>query len=596
MAELGFQDLTFSRGGAPLLDGTGLQIEKGERLGLLGRNGSGKSTLMALLAGDLRPDEGEIVRRPGLVLARLAQEVPKTLAGTVSEQLHEALTGADVAGDWEAEQRIGDVAAKLGLDPGEQVAAMSAGSKRRVLLAQALVMEPDVLLLDEPTNHLDIEAIKGLEELLLRRSGSLLFVTHDRTFLQRVATSIIDLDRGALQRYDCDYQTYLDRKESELEAERGQRAEFDKKLAKEEAWLRQGIKARRTRNMGRVRALDRLREERAARRKETGKVKVKLTEADRTGQVVVRADKVSQDFGSGPVVSDFSIEIQRGDRIGLVGPNGCGKTTLVQLLLKELKPTQGQIHHGTNFQVARFDQLHSTLDEKLTLQENVCGDGDTVFVGGGARNVMGYLMDFLFTREQIRGSIKHLSGGERNRVQLAKLLARPCNVLVLDEPTNDLDLETLEILEELLADFQGTLLLVSHDRSFLDNVVTSTLVFEGAGKFREYVGGYEEYRRARDQAAAPKPKKKAKAPAKPAAADKPRKLTYGERLELDKLPEQLEALEASKAELEAAMGDPDFYRRPGEEIAAATDKLKALDEELGRVYARWEELEELASA
>ncbi|QDU66065.1 ATP-binding cassette domain-containing protein [Engelhardtia mirabilis] len=595
MAELGFQDLTFSRGGAPLLDGTALHIEKGERLGLLGRNGSGKSTLMALLAGELVPDEGQIVRRPGLVVARLAQEVPKTLRGTVSELLHEALADVEVAGDWEAEQRIGDVTAKLGLVADEKVADMSAGSKRRVLLARALVMEPDVLLLDEPTNHLDIEAIRGLEELLLRRGGSALFVTHDRTFLQRVATSIVDLDRGALRRYDCDYQTYLERKESELEAERGQRAEFDKKLAKEEAWLRQGIKARRTRNMGRVRSLLKLREERAERRKEAGRVKVALTEADRTGQVVMRADGLTMDFGAGPVVNEFSIEIQRGDRIGLVGPNGCGKTTLVQLLLKELSPTAGAVQHGTNFQVARFDQLHSTLDDSLTIQENVCGDGDTVFVGGGARNVMGYLMDFLFTREQIRGSIKHLSGGERNRVQLAKLLARPCNVLVLDEPTNDLDLETLEILEELLAEFQGTLLLVSHDRAFLDNVVTSTLVFEGRGRFREYVGGYEEYRRASERAAAPKAKKAKPAKQEPKAA-KPRKLTYGERLELEKLPERLEALEAEKSTLEKSMGDPDFYRRPGEEISAATDKLKSMEVELARVYARWEELEALASA
>ncbi|MCY2961199.1 MAG: ATP-binding cassette domain-containing protein [Planctomycetota bacterium] len=589
MAELGLDNVTVTFGGSPLLERISLQIERGERVGLLGRNGSGKSTLLRVLAGELAPDQGLVVKRQGLRIAGLSQQVPKSMPGTVSESIHAALRAAGVEEGWQSEARCDQVIAQLALDPGARVETLSAGAKRRVLLAQALAIDPDVLLLDEPTNHLDIDTIRNLEEHLVRRGGALVLVTHDRAFLQAVATRILDLDRARLRAFDCRYDQYLERKEAVLAAERHEAAEFDKKLAQEEVWIRRGIEARRTRNMGRVRALKAMRQDRLARREEVGRAKATVQEGSRSGQIVLRATDLKQSFGGRELLGGLSLEVQRGDRIGIVGPNGCGKTTLLKILLGELAPEGGTIRHGTNLEVARFDQLHATLDHSKTIQENLSGDGDTVMVGGVARNVIGYMKDFLFRPEQVREPVSRLSGGERNRVQLAKILARPCNLLVLDEPTNDLDLETLELLEDLLLEYQGTLLLVSHDRAFLDEVVTSIVVFDD-GRVTESVGGWSDWmaRRAEGEPS----KAQAKSRAKPAAeaAPKPRKLTYAEKIELDKLPLRIETLEREKSGIEAAMSDPAFYRGPAADITAKTARLAELGREIDAAYARWEAL------
>jgi ATP-binding cassette subfamily F protein uup len=597
MAELGLKGVTHSFGGPLLLDDVTLQLEKGERIGLLGRNGCGKSTLLGILGGTITPDDGEVLRRKGVRIAGLAQAVPDRQAGTVRSHVEAAATelGGSDLGEWEVERRVDAVLAQLVLDPTAEVRDLSAGSKRRVMLARALVAEPDVLLLDEPTNHLDIEAIGGLEDFLQRRAGVLMFVTHDRAFLKKLATRIIDLDRGALRSYDCGYETYLERRDAELEAEAGQNAEFDKKLAQEEAWLRKGIRARRTRNMGRVRALRAMRVERSERRDVVGRARARVQDAERTGQVVLRAKGLGHSFGDKRVLGAFDTEIQRGDRIGLVGPNGCGKTTLVKLLLGQLTPQEGTVKRGTKLEIASFDQLHSVLDDTKTLQENVCDHGDTVTIGGKSRHIVGYLQDFLFTPDQVRGSIARLSGGERNRVQLARILARPCNLLVLDEPTNDLDLETLELLEELLLDYQGTLLVVSHDRAFLDNVVTSTMVFEGDGRVREYVGGYADWLELAGEREPPKARAKAAAAPARSAETKPRRLTYMEKKELDALPDRIERLEAEKTALEARMSRPDFYAGPGDAIAEATKRFETLTADLAEAYDKWTLFEGIAS-
>ena len=606
MAELGLRGVTLTFGGTPLLDAVDLFVERGERIGLVGRNGAGKSTLLKLLAGTLTPDEGERVVRPGLVLSALVQDVPDDLTGAVASVLGAALDDLELEGDWERDARLGAALDELGLAPDAEVASLSAGKKRRVLLARALIREPDVLLLDEPTNHLDVDSILSLEETLPRRAGALVFVTHDRRFLERTATRIVDLDRGHLTSHDCDLSTFLERKEAALEAEAEANKQFDKKLAQEEAWIRRGIKARRTRNMGRVRALKALRAERAARREGPGRVEAKLQEAARSGQKVLRASGISKAFGDQPVLGQLDLELMRGDRVGLVGPNGSGKTTLLRILLGELEPDTGEVTRGTNLEVARFDQLHETLDPKKTVWENICDDGDHVTVAGRQRHVLGYLQDFLFTPEQARGPIDRLSGGERNRLQLAKLLTRPANLLVLDEPTNDLDVETLELLEELLIGFEGTLLVVSHDRAFLDNVVTSLLVFEGEGRVREIVGGYEDWRRvhereeaerrAQAEAAEAKAARRAAQAAQAAPARDPasRKRTYAESLELEALPARIEELEERRDASTADMADPAFFRQDGETIAAAKAALDALEAELAEAYARWEELEALA--
>jgi ATP-binding cassette subfamily F protein uup len=596
MAEIGLSGVTHGFGGPLLLDGVELQIERGERVGLVGRNGAGKSTMLKVLSGRLKPDGGVVTRRADLRIAGLEQEVPTEFHGTVHERLVEVLDELGLEHDWEVEQRLDRVLVDLGLDPAARLEHLSAGAKRRVLLARALVVEPDVLILDEPTNHLDLEGVLHLEEYLLRREGALVFVTHDRAFLRRVATRILDLDRGQLRSYTCDYTTYLERREAELAAEEEQNVQFDKKLAKEEAWLRRGVKARRTRNMGRVRALKAMREERASRREVQGRARADLNQAGRTGQLVIRASDVSVAFGAKRVLDGVELEVQRGDRLGVVGPNGAGKSTLLSVLLGERTPDSGTVRIGTGVEVGRFDQLHTVLDESKSVMENVVDFGDTVTINGHSRHILGYLGDFLFTPEQARGPITKLSGGERNRLQLAKLLARPSNLLVLDEPTNDLDVETLELLESLLVEFKGTLIVVSHDREFLDNVVTSTLVFEGEGRVREYVGGYTDWRRdaereakAETRAAATAPK-----PGKVREQTRPRRLSFKEKQELEALPARIEALEERKSELEAAMADPDFYRREGDAIAADTAEFEALAADLESSYARWEELEALA--
>ena len=594
MALLSLNDVRLTFAGPALLDSVSLQIEEGERLGLLGRNGAGKSTLLKLLEGTLAPDSGDVVRRPRLRVAGLQQDVPRDLSGRVSDYLHEACGAARSDASWEIETRIDQVAHDLSLDLSAELEAPSAGAMRRVLLAAALVRDPDVLLLDEPTNHLDIDAIRHLEETLLRRRGALVFVTHDRSFLRGLATRILDLDRGTLRSYPISYDAYLAQREQELRVEAAQSALFDKKLAQEEAWLRQGIKARRTRNEGRVRALDSLRLERRARRDEVARVKAALQEADRSGRKVLRCEGVGYAFEGTPIVRDLTTTILRGDRIGILGPNGCGKTTLIRLLLGELEPQQGTVTAGTKLEVAHYEQLHDVLDDTRSVIGNIGEGRETITVGGSERHVVSYLRDFLFTPEQIQGPVTRLSGGERRRLQLAMVLSRPCNLLVLDEPTNDLDLETLELLEDLLMEFEGTLLLVSHDRAFLENVITSTLVFEGDGRWREYVGGYEDWLRQRKpaEAEAAPAAKRAKAERTPAQ----RRVGYIERRELSLLPEKIAALEAERQGLFDLMMSATFYTKPGVEIAKASERLAALEEDIRKAYARWLELESLASS
>ncbi|EGW53611.1 ATP-binding cassette domain-containing protein [Candidatus Endoriftia persephone] len=626
MALINLRGIQVSFGGPPLLDGIDLSIDKGERICLLGRNGAGKSTLMKLILGELQADDGERVVNAGVRIARLIQEVPAGTQGSVFEVVadgagdlagtlkryhqlsHQLAESADesllerlaqvqheleAADGWQLEQRVETVISRLSLDPDVEFTALSGGLKRRVLLAQALVNEPDLLLLDEPTNHLDIESIAWLEEFLLGYRGALLFITHDRAFLRHLATRILELDRGRLGDWPGDYDNFLRRKQEQLNAEALENARFDKKLAQEEVWIRQGIKARRTRNEGRVRALKAMREERGQRREQGGKVRMQLQQAERSGKLVVEAQGVSYAWDSTPVIRDFSCTILRGDRIGIVGPNGAGKSTLLNLLLGRLQPDQGRVELGTNLEVAYFDQLRDALDENQTVQDNVGGGRDQVTVNGKPKHIISYLQDFLFSPERARGPIKALSGGERNRLLLAKIFLTPANVLVLDEPTNDLDVETLELLEELLLDYQGTLLLVSHDRDFLDHAVTSCLVFEGDGRVGDYVGGYSDWERMHKQAlqkSAPAPAKLAK-PAARAAKKASVKLSYKDQRELDELPARIEVLEASLEQIQTRMADPTFYQQGSDEVAVVQQQMQSTEAELETAYARWEELE-----
>ncbi len=625
MSLITLRNIQIGFGGPLLLERVNLTIEPGERICLLGRNGEGKSTLMRLLTGELQPDDGEIVLRQGAYIASLPQEVPVGLEGSVFDvvaqgvgelaglvrdyhhisslpvekhdadwlqQLEQAQHELEVADGWQLEQRVERVISRLSLDPEPVFATLSGGMKRRVMLAQALVMQPDLLLLDEPTNHLDITAIDWLEEFLLSYGGSLLFVTHDRSFLRRIATRIIELDRGQLTDWPGDYDNFLRRKEERLHAEAQERAGFDKKLAAEEVWIRQGIKARRTRNEGRVRALEQMRRERSQRREQAGTASMALHAVERSGKLVVEADGLSYAWDQRPIIQDLSCTIIRGDRIGIIGPNGSGKTTLLNLLLGKLEPDSGSVRLGSKLEIAYFDQLRGSLDESRSVRDNLAGGSDKVDINGKQKHVISYLRDFLFAPDRASQPVSSLSGGERNRLLLAKLFTRPFNILVMDEPTNDLDVETLELLEELLLEYQGTLLLVSHDREFLNNVVTSTLVFEGDGLVAEYVGGYDDWLRQRKSAAIGKPAAKKRVEKQP--AERPKKLSYKEQQELEKLPQQIESLDLELAELQQQMANPAVYRQGGAEIATLKGRLAELEAALEQSYARWEALDSVA--
>jgi len=626
MSLINLQHVDVSVGGPrPLLAGVEFALEPGERVCVVGRNGTGKSTLLRLLAGEIEPDDGTVRRQSGLRIARLTQEVPGEIRGAVFDVVAHAVghvgdllaefhrlsqsaaTAADIEtmgrvqaridaeGGWDIERRVSEVITRLNLDENADFASLSGGMKRRVLLARALATAPDVLLLDEPTNHLDIENIQWLEDFLGGFGGSVVFVTHDRGFLRALATRILEIDRGGVTSWPGDYDNYLRRREERLNAEAQEQARFDKKLAQEEAWIRQGIKARRKRNMGRVRELQQMRRERAARREHEGRVKMEAAAASGSGKRVVEAEDVAFAYDGKPIVRDFSTTILRGDRVGIIGPNGSGKTTLIRLLLGELQPRAGTIHTGTNLQVAYFDQQRAQLDESATAVENVAGGQDFVTLNGQQKHVMSYLQDFLFAPQRARAPITKLSGGERNRLLLARLFSRPSNVLVMDEPTNDLDIETLELL---VAEYSGTVLLVSHDRAFLDDVVTSVLVLEGGGRVKEYVGGYSDWQAQRSAPAGGERAKRGKPaepkPARPGKAVGPPGLDSKQKKELDGLPDRIDRLESRIATLTEQLGDPALYRDGGDP-KAVNDELAAVQAELDRAYARWEELDGLST-
>ncbi len=599
MAVLTLDDLSLAFRGVHVLDNVSRTIEPGEKIGLLGRNGTGKTTLLRLIAGSQEPDAGACVLASGKTVSFLPQEVPVDLVGRVLEVVQDAL-GSQVAGgqieEWEAEAKSQKIIDLMGLDADGDIQTLSAGRKRRVLLARALVTDPDLLMLDEPTNHLDLEAIEWLEKFLSSWRGALLFVTHDRGFLRRVANSIWELDRGHLSAWECEYDVFLKRKAAAIEVEEKQNALFDKRLAEEEAWIRQGIKARRTRNEGRVRALKQMREERRQRREQPGKANIAIQESGRSGTLVCKATGVCFSYADNLIINRFSTTILRGDKVGFIGPNGCGKTTLLRLLLQDLEPQEGSVRLGTQLEVRYFDQLRGQLDFEQTVVEQINGGNDFVTIDGNRRHVISYLQDFLFTADRARLPVKFLSGGERNRLLLAKLFARPANVLVLDEPTNDLDLETLELLEQRLVDFQGTVLTVSHDREFLDHVVTSVIAFD-QGTVQEYVGGYTDW--IRQRGAVEPAKESLNSPEKKTAThpapeqQKPKKLSYKEKRELEHLPAQIEQMEADIAELHEAMLDASFYRRPAEEIASTQKSLQELESRVAAAYARWQQLEQI---
>lgn len=623
MALIELRKLDYSIGGPLLLDDVEFALEPRERVCVVGRNGAGKSTLLKLIDREIHPDDGEVRVSPGVVVARLAQEVPLGTDGSIFDVVAGALGDigkllaeyhhlvhhlvddsdmralADVqsrieaANGWDLDRRVTQVLGKLELPEDDEFRAQSGGMKRRVLLARALVLEPDVLLLDEPTNHLDIEAIAWLEEFLKNFAGSVVFITHDRRFVRSLATRIIEIDRGKLTSWPGDYENYLRRREERLHAEAQANALFDKKLAQEEVWIRQGIKARRTRDEGRVRRLEAMRRERGERRNQTGNVRMQAGTAQNSGRKVIEANEIAYSIPGRSLIRDFSTTIMRGDRIGLIGPNGSGKTTLLRLLLGELEPQAGEVRIGTQLEIAYFDQHRTQLREDMSALDNVADGREFIEINGARKHAIGYLQDFLFTPERARAPISALSGGERNRLLLARLFAKPSNLLVMDEPTNDLDVETLELLEELLVDYAGTLLLVSHDREFLDNVVTSTLALEGEGRVGEYVGGYAEWLRQRPQAMSMRPRNEAAAIAAEPLAPVPvrRKLAYKEMRELEKLPGVIEALEIRIAELTAAMNDPSYFRQSADAIVAANEAMAKSQAELDAAYARWQELE-----
>ena len=587
--------------GPPLLDEVSCVIEPGQKIGLLGRNGAGKTTLLKMLSGQQDPDAGKIILAAGVRVRQLSQHVPTDESGAVEEIVQRAFdpkfSGEKIdIEEWEAHTKTSQIVSRMELDPEARFETLSAGMKRRVLLAQAIVTEPDVLLLDEPTNHLDIPSIQWLEEFLKEYSATLLFVTHDRAFLQKLATRILEIDRGRIFDWSCDYQTFLRRKQEAIEAEEKQNALFDKKLAEEEVWIRKGIKARRTRNEGRVRALKAMREQRSERRSQVGTSKLKIQQGQRSGNVTIELKDVTFSYDDKPVFDDFSTTILRGDKVGIIGRNGIGKSTLLKVMLGELKPSTGNVKLGTNLEVAYFDQLKSQLDPELSVLDNVGEGSDRLLINGTPTHILGYLADFLFEPQRARTEVKFLSGGERNRILLAKLFSKPANVIVMDEPTNDLDAETLELLESKLVDFDGTVLIVSHDREFLNNVVSSSIVFEN-GTLKEYVGGYDDWVRqsksAETKDGAPSKKKRIDS-TKPADSSKPRRLSYKEKRELESLPEKIEFLESQIATLHTQMGDPEFYKSDKAEIAKVQKDAADFQAELERKFERWEELESLA--
>ncbi len=597
-------DLSIRYRGPALLDGVQCLIDPGERIGLLGRNGAGKTTFLKMLAGVVQPDSGRIDFTSGAKIALLPQDVPQDIRGSVHDVVLAGVPahlGDDEAAEqWRREHAVDQILSRMDLDPQARFEKFSSGMKRRVLLAKALVDSPDLLLLDEPTNHLDIPAIEWLETFLSRWTKAYIFITHDRQFLRKLATRILEIEGGKIYDWTCDYDTFLTRKEAALAAEEKQNALFDKKLAQEEVWIRTGIKARRTRNEGRVRALKEMRRQRSERRKEVGTANIQIQEGMRSGNLVLHAEKLSFRYDDQIILQDFSTTIMRGDKVGIIGRNGAGKTTLLRILLGKLAPQSGTIRMGTNVQLLYFDQLRDQLNPEKTVQEEV-GDGyETVKINGQSQHIIGYLQDFLFAPERARTQIKMLSGGEKNRVLLAKLFTKPANLIVLDEPTNDLDAETLELLEEKLMDFPGTLLIVSHDREFLNNVVTSSIVFEESG-VKEYVGGYDDWLRQTaisSEAAARSIESKETKAASKESAEKPVttkiKLSYKQQKELDGLPGQIEKIEASIAAKHEAMAKPEYYKQASDILVKEQNELQKLEEQLAASYARWEELSEMS--
>lgn len=599
-----FHEVGFTWRKPAILEDVNLAIDSGERIGLLGRNGTGKSTLLKLIAGDIQPDHGTIRTSPKLRVSRLIQEVPNDVGGTIADVIASGWSAPATSDDeapnahqWQLEAALDRTLNRMQLDPNRPFGSLSAGLKRRTLLGKAIISQPDLLLLDEPTNHLDIDSILWLEEFLKGYQGAYIFVTHDRAFLRALANRILELDRGRLLDWECDYTTFLKRKADVLAAEEKQQALFDKRLAQEEVWIRKGVEARRTRNEGRVRALEEMRRQRVERRQKIGDVKMQASTLERSGELVAELEKVSFSYGDRQIIKSFSTLISRGDKIGIVGPNGAGKSTLIKLLLGQLQPTSGTLRLGTKLEILYFDQLREQIDGELSVADNVSDGGDQVVLQGKPRHIYGYLQDFLFTPERARQPAKFLSGGERNRLLLARLFKRPSNLLVLDEPTNDLDEETLELLEEIVSNYEGTLLLVSHDREFLNNVVTSVIALDGEGNVTEYSGGYDDYARQKSrqdnnpgQSAALSPKS---SNGNIAAAPKPAKskLSFKEQKELEGLPQKIERTETEREAIHTSMASTDFYQKDSATISATVSRLAELDEELATLYARWEELE-----